>query len=799
MHITKSIYLILCVFAHIYRRLGVNKLAFSVFLFGYLSAQNLYVFGTYDFNQNGRSEIITLNGLGTSLDFIELNKDGSHNKIWTYNPQQDSGSILDAKLSDLNGDDFPELVIIESNNFENSWIKIFEWNGFDFSLNKNPITNGDDSQDKIRPSNLSNISNVFALSKSSPTRSVKLFNLKIDNGIGQISDSKEHTNSLVTNGYGPVFSGLFETNAGNFGVLISPESNVLKASVFSVENPGLSIISDLIVTNGARVILGPYLQPFDENKDGSQGLLIPFATGEVYLLSVVGDSLSFVESKLSQKGLFNMTEKAKEDDINDMILSRVELGLYDNSQLNFDVSFLEDSLLLLVSDTLMLGDTLNRMVIPNKNNVLYSFHWESTPPVGMIFNPNTNSIEWIPKRDDIGVVDFSYKVDLRVEEEIVSGIDSLGDTHQLYPVLETIIDSTVLLVGDTTKIPEPLIIIPTMFHGVSVTSKDIPDSNKFTFEGEAPFSTNTTNRNGLVTVGVSADLGTIKQNKAGSFIFKSSQKKPESLVTLSLIHDLSTNIFYATISEPQDTLNQSFDPEAWQPSLYEFPEYYFEGFPSTMALDTLVSGKLSLLSTNEKKSGTISLYSPLFAKDHSIEFSYFGGHPYAIRGNINVKEDGSHKTLTEVDFESSFIPLNISSMLMHANRDTFVFAADSVPDTLETSINYRSFYSPVTIVKELATQEPGVSSAADTVGAPVTPKTEPAKAVEKNIVDPDTIKLQNDPLVSLPDSLKENPVDTIGTDIDTTSIITTPELLTPPVPADSIKTPSVEMPADSTK
>ena len=118
MHITKSIYLILCAFTHIYRWLGVNKLAFSVVLFGFLSAQNLYVFGTFDFNQNSRSEIITLNSLGTSLDFIELNKDGSHNKIWTYKPQQDRGSILDAKFSDLNGDDFPELVIIESNNFE---------------------------------------------------------------------------------------------------------------------------------------------------------------------------------------------------------------------------------------------------------------------------------------------------------------------------------------------------------------------------------------------------------------------------------------------------------------------------------------------------------------------------------------------------------------------------------------------------------------------------------------------------------------------------------------------------------
>ena len=138
-------------------------------------------------------------------------------------------------------------------------------------------------------------------------------------------------------------------------------------------------------------------------------------------------------------------------------------------------------------------------------------------------------------------------------------------------------------------------------------------------------------------------------------------------------------------------------------------------------------------------------------------------------------------------------------MLVPANRDTFVFAADSVPDTLETSINYRSFYSPVTIVKELPAQEPDASSDTGAVGAPVTPKTEPVKVEENNIVDPDTIKLQNDPLVSSPDSLIDNPIDTIGTNIDTTSMQIIPEILTPPVPADSIKTPSVEMPPDSTK
>ena len=100
MHITKSIYLMCCVFARIFRRLMVKTLTFSVVLCGFLSAEDLYVFGTFDFNQNGRSEIITINRLGTSLDFIELNKDGTHNKIWTFTPQQNSGSIVDAKFSE---------------------------------------------------------------------------------------------------------------------------------------------------------------------------------------------------------------------------------------------------------------------------------------------------------------------------------------------------------------------------------------------------------------------------------------------------------------------------------------------------------------------------------------------------------------------------------------------------------------------------------------------------------------------------------------------------------------------------
>ena len=46
-----------------------------------------------------------------------------------------------------------------------------------------------------------------------------------------------------------------------------------------------------------------------------------------------------------------------------------------------------------------------------------------------------------------------------------------------------------------------------------------------------------------------------------------------------------------------------------------------------------------------------------------------------------------------------FEVLNVSTKLLPANRDTFVFAHDEIPDTLKASINYNSFYSPVTILK----------------------------------------------------------------------------------------------------
>ena len=65
----------------------------------------------------------------------------------------------------------------------------------------------------------------------------------------------------------------------------------------------------------------------------------------------------------------------------------------------------------------------------------------------------------------------------------------------------------------------------------------------------------------------------------------------------------------------------------------------------------------------DDRSGVLTIGSPLFAKSHDMTIDYFGGRPYAIRGDVNVKKDGSHKTITEIDFETSFRPLSITTIL----------------------------------------------------------------------------------------------------------------------------------------
>lgn len=727
-----------------------------VLCFGFILAKDLHVFGTFDFNHNGKSEIFKLNGLVAPLELVELNEDGTHSSLWRYTPKNEE-LIVDIKFADLNGDNVEELIVAQKGNSLNNWLVVFEWNGKGFTQNKQSLKNEGDPLDLIRPSNLASFANIFSAAFSTPDRSSTVFSLELKEGDLLKSNSQFNTTPLISNGYGPVYVGMFKVKGDGYAALISPEGNILKASVFSLSDINQNINSDILPLNGARVISGPDIQPFDENSDGNQELLIPFATGEVYSLALTDSGITFTESKLSESGLFGMKAAAGEDEINNAIISRIESGLY-SQPLGVDPSTVDDSLIILVSDTLMLGDSLSLFVLPDSIGEFYSFKWSATPPSGMRFNPLDFKIEWIPKREHIGVVDLSYYLEVRLNEELRSGQDDFGDTHHIYPVLQNRDSSMVVLIGDTIKPPEPFVLIPPRFHRVEISTKDINESDRFSFDGETPFSATTVNSNGIITVGVGANLSWIKQDKAGTFNFKSSSQKPDSMITLSIIHDLSNNIFYASLSPTHDSLSQSFDPEGWDSKLYKFPEYFFEGFPLNMGLDSAdTHSDVSLFSSIGDVSGLISLSSPLFDQQHDISISYFGGKPHAIRGDISVKENGSHKTLTEIDFESSFIPRNISAWMSSVSRDTLVFHADSIPDTLKAQASFRSFYSPAKIISKTAQKvlPDSVTSDSLSLGGSVKAASQPdTLSVEPTILQvvPDS-STNTTPLV-LPDSTK---------------------------------------------
>ena len=95
-----------------------------VFTSGLFATGDLYVFGTFDLNNNGKSEILKLGGLSAQLEYVELGADGSHHTLWTYNP--DEGTVVvDAKFNDLNNDGIKEIIVVQESSNNSEWLKVF--------------------------------------------------------------------------------------------------------------------------------------------------------------------------------------------------------------------------------------------------------------------------------------------------------------------------------------------------------------------------------------------------------------------------------------------------------------------------------------------------------------------------------------------------------------------------------------------------------------------------------------------------------------------------------------------------
>jgi len=121
-----------------------------------------------------------------------------------------------------------------------------------------------------------------------------------------------------------------------------------------------------------------------------------------------------------------------------------------------------------------------------------------------------------------------------------------------------------------------------------------------------------------------------------------------------------------SISPTQDSLSQSYQPEAFDPKLFEFPNYFFEGFPTSLDMD--FTDKLIRFSFDGVEDSTYQgIYlSSTTPSNPSQSLAVFmdDGTLQAVRGEVIVRANGSKKVTTEFDLVGTVEPAVMFSRLI---------------------------------------------------------------------------------------------------------------------------------------
>ena len=84
---------------------------------------------------------------------------------------------------------------------------------------------------------------------------------------------------------------------------------------------------------------------------------------------------------------------------------------------------------------------------------------------------------------------------------------------------------------------------------------------------------------------ISADLANLTPGEKYDFAYSLRDGYKDTITTFTMVHDLQTNIVLMSISPTADSISQSYQPESFDPKLFEFPNYFFEGFPTSLDMD----------------------------------------------------------------------------------------------------------------------------------------------------------------------------------------------------------------------
>ena len=476
-----------------------------------------------------------------------------------------------------------------------------------------------------------------------------------------------------------MFSGGFVSFGGNYVAQFSAEINTLKIAIFNANENFKHIITEILSLGNARGIIGAEVQPYDELKKGEQGLLIPFRTGEVKILNVQSGKITLDDSEFSHEDLFLEMKDPNESEILDLVSSRLESGFYNKPKTKEDyIKYNNENKFSVIEkpiDGPTLVDYLNeagivkkpkfqkKIDIPTESSDMSSGIWAAKASVKVEQIDSTmlslnDSIFINPIPDEDKEIAFHKTVFGPSDSSIVS--ETWDDTLK-----NVLVPESIDLSEEEDKVGIDL-------YYVMVMTPSKGNKGRYVFDGEAPFGINVSQ---VPPMGqpthfqhsVSANTSYLRRGNDYDFAYTLKEQLSDSITTLTMVHDMQTNIIFMSISPEADSVSQSYQPEAFDPKLFEFPDYFFEGFPTSLGMDF----KDKLIKFSFDDSGDSASYQGLYLSattpstpSQSLAVFLNEGILQAIRGEVKVRENGSKKITTQFDIVGYREPTAMFSRLI---------------------------------------------------------------------------------------------------------------------------------------
>jgi len=643
-----------------------------------------HVEGLYDLDNDGVREVLVLQSVEPMVMLIEVTSTSISDTLWSYT-LPDGRQFTDIAVVDINGNGQPDLVAtarLQPENGDQGWLFVFP--GTNTGFKDNPFIAGKKGLNinNLRPINLSRVEGApgyLSVSFGTPVRKTLVIHPEITDAGLSVDKGQILSDPLIQNGFGHMYSGTFSSGGRHYLAQFSTELNTLKVSVFDVDKDYQTVTTEVLQLGDARGVIAQEIQAYKNPRTQASGLLIPFTTGEVKILKIDENTLMLSDSDFSGSDLFPVLVDPSESELVDLVNSRVQSGFY--HVILTPADYLKEAREAKAIPRPKTGsgptlvDYLNEAGVKNKP---VSSQRIEIPDV----SDGMRSADWVEEAGiDIEQIESSLITEETEESSKIVAVPDKDD--EILAFSETVQEALAPTPVEETQLDEPKNGDSQIeLYYVLVMTPATETKDRFIFDGEAPFGVAV---NQVPPMGepthfqhsVSASLTHLRRGNEYDFAYTLKENVADNVTTLTMVHDMQTKIVFSSISPADDPLSQSYQPEAFDPKLFEFPDYFFEGFPASLGMD--FTDNLIRFSFNDQSD--TSVYQGIYLSAttpskpaQSLAVFLDEGTLQAIRGEVKVRENGSKKITTEFDIAGFVEPAVMFSRLIQGN----------FPDSLKT-------------------------------------------------------------------------------------------------------------------